>query len=211
MSATPVETYVRDLFAPEDAVLVKIRQRHAERGFPAIYVSPEEGRLLHVLLRLAGARRVLEVGSLAGYSGVWLGRALPADGELVTIEMDPVRADATREAFTEAGLERRARVVVGDAREVLSRLEGAFDAVFLDADKEHMPDYFSQVMRLLPVGGLLLADNAFFHGTVADPADTSPAAMGMRAYNRLAANDPRLATAVVPIRDGLVVSVRVAE
>lgn len=211
MSEARVEAYMREVFAPEDSTLIKIRKRHVERGLPEIYVSPEQGRLLQVLVRLAGARRILEVGSLAGYSGVWLARALPSDGELVTVEVDPARARATGEAFAEAGLERLARVVVGDAREVLARLEGPFDVVFLDADKEHMPNYFDEAMRLLPVGGLLLADNAFFHGSVADPDDQSPAAVGMRTYNRLASSDARLSTAVVPIRDGLVVSVRIAE
>jgi len=205
-----LEAYQRRLFGVEDDVLARVRERHAEMGFPEIHVSAEQGRLLNVMVRAVGARRILEVGSLAGYSGIWLARGLPPGGELVTIERDGTRAAAARAAFSEAGEAERARVLEGDAHTILPTLEGPFDAVFLDADKAPMPTYLEHAIRLLRSGGLLIADNAFFHGSVADPDDHSPDAEGMREFNRLVASDPRLASALVPMRDGIVVAVKVA-
>lgn len=205
------ERYVTELFAPEDAVLAAIRARHAAAGLPPIHVSPEEGKLLHLLLRAIEATTVLEIGTLGGYSGVWLARALPPHGRLTTIEKDPRHAGLAQRAFAEAGLQGKVRLVEGVALDVLPTLAPGFDAVFIDADKEPLPRYFAEAMRLLRRGGLLLCDNAFFHGAALDESDTSPAAQGVRAFNRLAASDPRLVATVVPVRDGLVVGVKVAE
>ena len=159
------ERYVTELFAAEDPILSKIRARHAAENLPAINVSPEEGKLLYVLLHAIQAKRVLEIGALGGYSGVWLARALPP----------------------------------------------GFDAVFIDADKEPLPKYFDWGMKLLRRGGLLLSDNAFFHGAAVDPNDRSPNALGVRAFNELAARDPRLAATIIPVRDGLVVGVKIRD
>ena len=161
-----------------------------------------------MLLRAVGATNVLELGSLAGYSGVWLARALPPDGRLTTVEKDPRRAALARRAFAEAGLERRVQLLEGAALEILPTLTPGFDAVFVDADKEPLAQYFEWCVRLLRPRGLLLCDNAFFHGAVIDATDHSPATEGVRAFNRLAATDPRVTSAVVPIRDGLVVGVK---
>ena len=204
------ERYVTELFAAEDPILSKVRARHAAENLPAINVSPEEGKLLHVLLHAIQARRVLEIGALGGYSGVWLGRALPAGGELVTIEKDPKHARVAREAFDMAKLHGRVRLIEGAALEVLPTLSPGFDAVFIDADKEPLPKYFEWGMKLLRRGGLLLCDNAFFHGAVIDDADESPGALGVKAYNRLAASDPRVVSAIIPIRDGVAISVKVS-
>ena len=206
-----LDAYQQRLFGVEDDVLARVRERHAQMGFPSIHVSAEQGRLLHVLVRAIGAARILEVGSLAGYSGIWLARALPPGGMLVSVERDPGRAAAARAAFAEAGETARTRVLEGEALELLPSLDGPFDAVFLDADKAPMPAYFAYALRLLRLGGLLIADNAFFHGSVADPDDHSPEAEGMREFNQLAARDPRLVSALVPMRDGIVVAVKVAE
>lgn len=211
MTDDRLSAYGRSLFGVEDAALTRVRERHTRAGFPQIHISPEQGRLLQVLVRAVGAKRVLEVGSLAGYSGIWLARALPPGGELVTIEHDPARAEAAREAFREAGVAGLVRLVEGDALEVLPGLDGPFDGVFLDADKAPMPTYFRHAVRLLRINGVLIADNAFFHGSVADPDDRSPEAEGMRAFNRLAATDRRLVSALIPMRDGIVVGVKVAE
>jgi predicted O-methyltransferase YrrM len=202
--------YATELFAVEDAILTTIRARQEGLQLPPIHISADEGKLLHVLLRAVGATTVLEVGSLAGYSGVWLARALPPGGRLTTIEKDPRHAALGRQAFAEAGLAARVQVLEGTALEVLSTLRPGFDAIFLDADKASLPQYFEWSLRLLREGGLLLCDNAFFHGSVVDPADQSPDTAGVRAFNLLAATDPRLVSAVVPIRDGLVVAVKVA-
>jgi predicted O-methyltransferase YrrM len=202
--------YATELFAVEDAILVAIRARQEALRLPPIHISADEGKLLHVLLRAVRATNVLEVGSLAGYSGVWLARALPPGGRLTTIEKDARHAALARQAFADAGLASCARVLEGAALDVLNTLEPGFDAIFLDADKAPLPQYFDRSLTLLREGGLLLCDNAFFHGSVVDPADQSPDTAGVRAFNLRAATDPRLVSAVVPIRDGLVVSVKVA-
>jgi predicted O-methyltransferase YrrM len=207
---TRLAEYLAGLFAREDAPLAAARRRHRAADLPEIHVSAEEGAILHALVRLAGARRVLEVGTLGGYSGIWIARALPPDGVLVTIEGDERHAAAAREAFAEAGLADRVDLRVGEARDTLATLEGPFDAIFLDADKAPLPVYFEEAMRLLRVGGLLLCDNTFMEGQVADPAKDTADVRGMRAFNALVARDPRLVAAAVPVRDGLLVAVRVA-
>lgn len=208
-----LQSYVTELFAAEDPILAAIRARHPAAGLPPIHISPEEGKLLYVLLVAVEATTVLELGSLGGYSGVWLARALPPPphGRLTTIEQDPRHAALARQAFAEAGLGSRVRLIEGAALDVLPTLSPGFDAVFVDADKEPLPQYFEWSMRLLRRGGLLLCDNAFFHGAAVDEQDRSPAAEGVRAFNRLAAGDPRLVATVVPVRDGLVVGVKVGE
>ncbi len=205
-----LQRYTEDLFAVEDTVLARVRTRHIEAGLPNIHISPDEGKLLHVLLRAAGARTVLEIGSLAGYSGIWLARALPPDGRLTTIEKDLRHAAIARAAYADAGLTGQVRLLEGDARQVLKTLTPGFDAVFIDADKEPLAEYFEESVRLLRSGGLLLCDNAFFHGAVVDESDHSAATEGVRAFNRLAATDPRVVSAVAPIRDGVVIGVKVA-
>jgi caffeoyl-CoA O-methyltransferase len=206
-----LERYVTELFAPEDAVLSAIRARHDALGLPPILISPDEGKLLAVLLRAIAAARVLEIGALAGYSGVWLARALTARGTLTTIEKDPRHAELARRAYAEAGVADRVHLLEGAALDLLPTLVPGFDAVFVDADKAPLAQYFEWSLRLLRPGGLLLCDNAFFHGAVVDPADRSPDAEGVRAFNRLAATDPRVLAAVAPIRDGLVIGVKVLE
>jgi predicted O-methyltransferase YrrM len=205
-----LQRYIEELFAVEDSVLARVRARHAEADLPPIHISPDEGKLLHVLLRAAGARTVLEIGSLAGYSGIWLARALPPEGRLTTIEKDSRHAALARQAYGEAGVAGQVQLLEGEARAVLRTLEPGFDAVFVDADKEPMAEYFQESVRLLRVGGLLLSDNAFFHGAVVDKSDRSAQAEGVRAFNRLAATDARVVSAVIPIRDGVVVGVKVA-
>jgi predicted O-methyltransferase YrrM len=201
--------YVVALFAAEDAPLAGIRQRHKAAGLPEIHISPDEGKLLHLLLRTIGARRVLELGTLGGYSAVWMARALPPGGRLTTIESERRHADVARQAFRESGVADRVELIEGVCLDVLPRLTPGFDAVFVDADKEPLPQYFEHAVRLVRVGGLVLCDNAFYHGAVVDPSDRSAGADGVREYNRLAATDPRLVSTVVPVRDGLVVSLRV--
>jgi len=206
-----LERYLRELFFVEDAALVAIRGRQAAANLPSINVSADEGRLLAVLLTAVGARRVLELGALGGYSGVWMARALPPGGKLTTVECDPSHARVAREAYRAAGVADRVDLIEGSALEVLPTLTAGFDAVFVDADKAPMAQYFEWGVRLLRVGGLLLGDNAFHDGKVADPRVTAPDTEGVRAFNRLAATDPRVVATAVPIRDGLVVGVKVRE
>lgn len=204
-----LQRYVGELFAVEDGVLARVRARHAAEHLPPIHISPEEGKLLHVLLRAVGARRVLEIGALGGYSGIWLARALPPGGRLTTIERDSRHAALARRAYTEAALDGVIDLLQGEARVLLATLAPGFDAVFVDADKEPLAHYFEESVRLLRPGGLLLCDNAFFHGAVVDAGDRTPAVEGVRAFNRLAATDPRVVSAAIPIRDGVVIAVKV--
>jgi predicted O-methyltransferase YrrM len=206
-----LERYVTELFAVEDPILVAIRARHAAAALPSINISPEEGKLLYLLLLAIQARTVLEIGSLGGYSGVWLARALPPPGKLTTIEKDPRHAAIAREAFAAASLSQRVQLIEGAALDVLPTLPPGFDAVFIDADKEPLPQYFQWGVKLLRRGGLLLCDNSFFHGAAMDEDDRSAPALGVRAFNRLAASDPRLVATVVPVRDGLMVGLKVSE
>ena len=151
-----LERYITELFAPEDAILTAIRERHVALGLPPILISPDEGKLLHVLLRAVGATRVLEIGALAGYSGVWLARALPRHGRLTTIERDPRHAALARRSYAEAGLGDRVELIEGAALAVVPTLAPGFDDVFVDADKEPLAQYFDWSVRLLRAGGLLL-------------------------------------------------------
>jgi len=204
-----LERYVTDLFAVEDPILAAIRARHTTAALPSINISPEEGKLLYLLLLAIQARTALEIGSLGGYSGVWLARALAPQGKLTTIEKDSRHAAIAREAFVAAGLSQRVQLIEAAALDVLPTLTPGFDVVFIDADKEPLPQYFEWGVRLLRRGGLLLCDNAFFHGAAMDESDRSAPALGVRAFNRLAAADPRLVATVVPVRDGLLVGLKV--
>ena len=163
------------------------------------------------MIRLVHAKHVLEIGTLGGYSGVWIARALPAGGTLTTIEKDAKHAAIARQAFAAAGLQDRVRLIEGAALDVLPTLPPGFDVVFIDADKEPLPRYFEWGMRLLRPGGLLLCDNAFFHGAAVDLNDQSPAGRGVRAFNELAAADPRLIATIIPVRDGLLVGLKQGE
>ena len=203
--------YVRELFAVEDAGLAAARAGHATGNLPDILISADEGQLLHVLLRAVGARRALELGTLGGYSGVWLARALPPGGTLVTVERDSHHAAVARRAFAKAGVADRVELIEGAALDVLPRLTPPFDAVFLDADKAPLPTYLDWALRLLRTGGLLLCDNAFYDGAVLTPDDRGADAVGVREFNRLAAADTRLSGTIVPVRDGVYVGVKVAD
>jgi predicted O-methyltransferase YrrM len=206
--------YVRRLFAGEDPVLEELRYETSRQGLPEIYISAEVGRLLQVLLVAIGARRVLEIGTLGGYSALWMARALPDDGRLLTVEIDPERAAFARSFVSRAELDDIVEVRVGEASGVLTELvrglaageEESFDAVFIDADKESYTAYLDAAMELVRPGGLIIADNAFRDGRVLDD-DPDEATRGVLAYNERVATHERLASTIIPIRDGLVVSV----
>lgn len=202
------EDYLCALFAPEDELLVALREEADRTGLPPIAVSPDAGRLLQVLLRTAGARRVLEVGTLGGYSAIWMARVLPHDGRLLTLEADPRHAAFARRYLARAGLADRVEVREGRALELLPALDGEqFDAVFLDADKEPLPTYLEWAIRLLRPGGLVIADNALWGGRVVDATVDDPATRGVREFNRRLATDPRLTGIVVPTHDGVAIGV----
>jgi predicted O-methyltransferase YrrM len=200
--------YIAGLFAPEDPVLASLREEADRSGLPPIAISADEGRLLQVLLMAVGARRVLEVGTLGGYSAIWMARVLPDDGSLLSLEIEPAHADFARRYVERAGLTDRVEIRVGRALDVLPSLDGErFDAVFLDADKEPLPTYFEWALRLLRPGGLLIADNTLWGGRVLDESERDEKTLAVREFNRRMATDPRVLGIIVPTHDGVAVGV----
>jgi caffeoyl-CoA O-methyltransferase len=196
-----LDRYIDDLFAPEDdALLAAVAEARAE-GLPQIQVSPGQGKLLYLLARLVGARRILEVGTLGGYSTIWLARALPDDGFMVTLELEPAHARVAAKSLHRAGLLERVELMVGPALESLPTLAARgvdpFDVVFLDADKVNYPNYYASIMRIVRPGSLILADNVIRAGTVLDPTDDDPSSGAARAFNAMIAADERLEAIVL--------------
>jgi caffeoyl-CoA O-methyltransferase len=203
--------YVSALFAPEDAVLATLREEADRTGLPPIAISAETGRVLQVLLTAIGARRVLEVGTLGGYSAIWMARALGKGGSLISIEKDSGHAEFARRHIERAALDADVQVMVGKALDLLPMFDGEkFDAVFLDADKEPLPTYLDWALRLLRPGGLVIADNALWGGRVIDPANDEESTRAVREFNRRLATDPRLTSIVVPTHDGVAIGVLAA-
>ena len=203
-----VGDYVARLFAAEDEILMSLREEADRTGLPPISISADTGRLLQVLLLAVGARRVLEVGTLGGYSAIWIARALPAGGSLLSIELDAKHAEFAARYVRRAGLDGMVDIRVGRALDVLASLDGEqFDAIFLDADKEPLPTYFDWGLRLVRRGGLIIADNALWGGRVVDDRVDDEATRGVRELNRRMATDPRVAGILVPTHDGVAVGV----
>jgi caffeoyl-CoA O-methyltransferase len=198
---TAIDGYIERLFAPQDAALEAALRLSQRAGLPEIQVSPNEGKLLQLLAEMIGARRILEIGTLGGYSTIHFGRALPEDGVLISLEIDGRHAEAARKNIERAGLDQKVEVRVGDARRLLAQLvernEEPFDLIFIDADKEGYPEYLERSMRLSRPGSLILADNTIRGGSVLDPRDES--AWAARDFNEEIANDPRLSAIVVPL------------
>jgi len=203
-----VDEYIASLFARDDDVLAALREAADREGLPPISISAVTGRLLQILLSAIGATRVLEVGTLGGYSAIWMARALPEAGRVVTIEVDERHAEFARRYFARAGLEARIDLRIGRALDVLPAFDGErFDAIFLDADKEPLPTYFDWALRLLRPGGLLIADNALWGGRVLDPETADEGTKGVREFNQRMASDDRVRGTIVPVGDGLAVGV----
>jgi caffeoyl-CoA O-methyltransferase len=211
VTATPLEVYAEDLFVREDPLLQELRAEMEARGLPSIHVPARTGLLLQILVRATRARRIVEVGTLGGYSALWMARALPEGGRLVTLERDPDRASLAREFAERAGLGEAVDVREGLALDLLKQMEGegVVDLLFLDADKESYIRYLAEARRLLRPGGLLVADNAFWKGKVLQEpeADDEPT-RGIRAFNRALAEDPAFTATIVPTGDGVAVAVR---
>jgi len=205
-----VDAYFARLL-PEDPALAAALDRAAAAGLPPHDVAPNQGRLLQLLALAAGARRILEIGTLAGYSTIWLARAVPPDGEVLSIEVDPAAAEVARANLAAAGAAGLARVLAGAAAEVLPTLDGPFDLVFIDADKQGNPGYLREALRLSRPGTLIVADNVVRGGAVADAGSTDPRVLGVRAFTDLMAAEPRLqATAIQTVgakgHDGFVLA-----
>jgi predicted O-methyltransferase YrrM len=200
--------YIAGLFGAEDELLASLREEADRTGLPPIAISADEGRLLQVLLTAINARRVLEVGTLGGYSAICMARALPPGGRLLSIEIDAKHAAFARKYIDRAGLSERVEVRLGRALDVLPSLDGErFDAIFLDADKEPLPTYFEWGLRLVRPGGLIIGDNALWGGRVYETDDMDDKTRAVREFNRRMASDPRVLGIIVPTHDGVAVAV----
>jgi predicted O-methyltransferase YrrM len=192
-----VDDYLADALVGRDAALDAALAANRAAGLPPIDVSPTQGKLLHLLARAAGARRILEIGTLGGYSTIWLARALPDGGRLVTLEREPRHAAVAAENVARAGLAAAVDIVVGPALDTLPTLDGPFDLVFVDADKPSNAAYVAHAVRLSRPGTVIVVDNVVRGGRVTQRGDADPAVQGSRAVIAALAADPRLdATAV---------------
>ncbi|WP_411069614.1 O-methyltransferase [Streptomyces sp. cmx-4-25] len=193
---TDVDRYFTELLAPDDEALSAALAASAAAGLPEIAVAPNQGKLLHLLARVQGARNILEIGTLGGYSTIWLARALPADGRLITLEYDPAHADVARANIARAGLDKLVEVRTGAALDSLPRLEaegaGPFDLVFIDADKVNNPRYVEWALRLSRPGTVVVVDNVVRGGKVATAHPDDPSVTGTREMFDLVAREPRL-------------------
>ncbi len=201
--------YITALFAPPDAVLQQVLANLPVRGLPEVTIKPEEGRFLQFLVAACGARRVVEIGTLGGYSGLWLARGLPPEGCLITLERDPLHAEVAREHFALAGLAGRVEVRLGDAHDLLPELTpaGPYDFCFIDAEKQDYDFYLDWALANLRPGGIVAAHNAFRRGEVVNDRNHAPDVEQVRAINRRFATDPRLLSTLFPAGDGLAIGV----
>lgn len=205
--------YLRDVFGHEDDQLASLMPKAVKAGLPDIAVSGDVGRLLKVLTSMTRGRLALEVGTLGGYSGIWIARGLADNGRLVTIEAEPKHADFAREQFQEAKLSDRVEIRCGKATDLLPPLvqelgEGSVDVVFLDAVKQEYPIYWEEVRPLIASGGLIIADNVLGSGSwwIDDEDDADRIAADR--FNRLVVNDPEFEAVGLPIREGVLVGRR---
>ncbi|MFF3610782.1 O-methyltransferase [Streptomyces sp. NPDC002580] len=198
---TDVDDHFTTLLAPADEVLTAALRDSDAAGLPPINVAPNQGKLLQLLAEIQGARRILEIGTLGGYSTIWLGRALPADGRLITLEYDPRHADVARANLARAGLDGITEVRVGPALESLAKLADEnpdpFDLVFIDADKVNNPHYVEWAVRLTRPGSVIVLDNVVRGGAVTDGTSTDPSVRGTRAALDLIASHPKLSGTAV--------------
>ncbi|HTX67293.1 MAG TPA: O-methyltransferase [Opitutaceae bacterium] len=198
---TAVDRYFADLLLAPDPALEAALAASAAAGLPSIHVTPAQGKLLHLLARGVRARRILEIGTLGGYSTIWLARALPDGGRLVTLEAEPKHAEVARANLARAGVSGVVELRLGRAQEILPRLVaeggGPFDLIFIDADKAGYAEYFAWALQLSHAGTLIIADNVVRKGAVVDAASPDAAVQGVRRFNAALAQEPRVTATVV--------------
>lgn len=198
---TAVDNYIADsLFAPDDALGHALRAS-AEAGLPPHHVSPAQGRFLQLVAKASGARNILEIGTLGGYSTIWLARSLPAGGRLLSLEADPRHAGVATANLAYAGLASLAEVRRGQALDLLPQLSAdghpAFDFIFIDADKASAAEYFSWAVKLARTGSIIIVDNVVRGGALADSAARDPGVLGVRRLHELIAAEPRVAATTI--------------
>lgn len=217
---TAVDRYLADTLLSPDPSLDAALQASTDAGLPAISVTPNQGKLLHLLALAQGARNILEIGTLGGYSTIWLARALPAGGRLITLEFEPKHAEVARANLSRAGVTDKVELRGGAALETLPRLvaerRGPFDFIFIDADKENYPGYWEWALKLSRRGTIIIADNVVRNGAVVDPASNDPRVQAVRRLQELVAVEPRVsATAIQTVGskgyDGFLLAVVLSE
>ena len=211
-----VDHYISDLFNPEDEALAAAELSHKQEGIPHINVSPNLGKFLYLLAKLVNAKKILELGTLAGYSTIWMAKALPENGRIISLELDPHHADIAKKNIGRAGLSEKIEIRVGKAIELLPGLAGEnagpFDMIFIDADKPPYTEYFEWSLKMSRPGTLIIADNVIRDGKVLDPNQEDPMVKGAQRFNKaLAANNKVDATILQTIGvkeyDGMAVAI----
>jgi caffeoyl-CoA O-methyltransferase len=211
-----VDDYIRDLVGKEDDALKAAAHSVVDHGIPPIAVSVNQGKFLHVMALAVRAKKILEIGTLAGYSTIWMARALPADGKLISLEYDPKHADVARANIDRAGLSNKVEVRVGKAIDSLPELEkekaGPFDMIFIDADKPPYKEYYEWAIRLSRPGTLIIADNVIREGKVLDPKSEDDMVQGVRRFNRAMADNAATIGTIVQnvgakVHDGMAIMV----
>lgn len=187
-----VDDYLGDVLLQPDSALDAALAASRAAGLPEIAVTPNQGKFLHLLAQLASARTILEIGTLGGYSTIWLARALPADGQLITLEVNSGYAEVARANLTAAGVADLVDIRIGTALDTLPDVEGPMDLVFIDADKATIPHFFDWALRLSHPGSVIIIDNVVRGGAVVDAASTDPSVLGVRKLHELIAAEPRV-------------------
>lgn len=217
---TSVDDYITDLFVPFDPVMQEALAASEAAGLPSISVAPNEGKLLMLLAQICGARNILEIGTLGGYSTIWLARGMSSGGSLITLEASEKHADIARTNIARADLSGVVEVRVGPALETLPRLaaeaRSPFDLIFIDADKEGYAEYFAWALKLARLGSMIIADNVIRDGEILDPANSDPRVQGIRRFNQLLANEPRVKATVIQTigrkgHDGMAIAIVIAQ
>jgi predicted O-methyltransferase YrrM len=201
-------TYLRETFAPQNEFMSSLMPRAVERGLPQISLSPESGKTLYLLAKMINAAKILEIGTLAGYSGIWLAQALPEQGKMITLEINAHHAEVARENFVAAGVGDKVEIRLGPAGDLLPEVakEGPFDLCFIDADKDGYPKYLDFALANVRSGGLIIADNADAHGRAHEVLNEGESARFIQIYNERVATDPRLVSMIIPVGGWLAVS-----
>jgi caffeoyl-CoA O-methyltransferase len=211
-----VDSYINQLFIKPDAALQSAEESIVAAGIPQISVSPAPGKLLHILAKLIKAKKILEIGTLAGYSTIWMARALPKDGILVSLEYEPGHAAVAQNNINNAGLDSIVSIRLGKALELLPVIESEashpFDMIFIDADKEPYAEYFQWALKLSRPGTLIIADNVIREGKVLDPEHPDSRVKGVQRFNAMAASEPKVTATIIQTvgakeHDGMAIAV----
>lgn len=207
-----ISQYITSLFVSEDIPLRDAREDSPKHGLPTINIKPEEGRFIQFLVRACSAKKAVEIGTLGGYSGIWIARGLAPGGKLITLEKEAKHAEVAWRHFVEADLENVVEVRVGDAHQLLAELspEGPFDFIFIDAEKTGYPAYLDWSLENVRLGGVLAFHNAFRKGSVAGLKQDDESTEIMRQFNRRLASEDRLISTIYPAGDGTLISVKVS-